>query len=341
MAQLRKQRLAFPACARSCEHDARCNQPPRCPAAGRQARPSCGLACWRLPSSWPIWLSMPGELGGRCDAQMAPQAQAPPLRLFPPPAPLVFVRSCCSAGISCSHPTAPNDGQCRNQLQPPSCTNSWPQSLAVLTACWLPTCRQSSPAVNGRPWTLRVSISGDAAAGDAAASAAVAQAGDADGLHLVAQEQQQVVDDVSQPHSAPATYQEAVAKCADQPDLACLTAASKLPLGKGQFRFPHAFIVGYQKSATTSLFATLIHHPDVLSAKIKVKTSRLDACVLGVGQPATVAQCLHEARWAGVVAWPGGAWCLLPRVPAVSALCHWPCHGGRNTQCKRASPSPA
>ncbi|KAI7845460.1 hypothetical protein COHA_001010 [Chlorella ohadii] len=153
-------------------------------------------------------------------------------------------------------------------------------ALAILLAYLVVNAGQSSPAVNGRPWTLRVSISGDAAAGDAAASAAVAQAGDADGLHLVAQEQQQVVDDVSQHHSAPATYQEAVAKCADQPDLACLTAASKLPLGKGQFRFPHAFIVGYQKSATTSLFATLIHHPDVLSAKIKEPEFFTDGCNL-------------------------------------------------------------
>ena len=123
-----------------------------------------------------------------------------------------------------------------------------------------------------------MSISGDALGGDAAAAAAAAQAGDSDaGQHPLSQEQrqqqqqQQSMDDLSQPRRAPATYQEALAACADQPDLACLRAAAKLPLEKGQFRFPHAFIVGYQKCATTSLFATLIHHPQVLSAKIKVR----------------------------------------------------------------------
>lgn len=125
--------------------------------------------------------------------------------------------------------------------------------------------------MSGRPWTLRVSIGGDAAA--------IAQADAAEGRQLNVQDagrQQQgidsgAVDNLSQPVSPPATYQEALAACVDKPDLACLTAAAKLPLEAGQFRFPHAFIVGYQKCATTSLFATLIHHPQVLSAKIKVR----------------------------------------------------------------------
>lgn len=118
-----------------------------------------------------------------------------------------------------------------------------------------------------------MSIGGDALGGDAAAAAVEQEANPDAGPHLVSQQQQQQqhsMDNLSQPRHAPATYQEALAACADQPDLACLSAAGKLPLDKGQFRFPHAFIVGYQKCATTSLFATLIHHPQVLSAKIKV-----------------------------------------------------------------------
>lgn len=66
----------------------------------------------------------------------------------------------------------------------------------------------------------------------------------------------------------PSPYEVAVAQCRD---LACLTAAGKLPMSPGQFRFPSFFVVGWQKCATTALFGNLINHPAVLSAVIKVR----------------------------------------------------------------------
>lgn len=84
------------------------------------------------------------------------------------------------------------------------------------------------------------------------------------------QEQKQQDRDAGEQQVAtePSPYQQAVAKCQDIP---CLTDAGRLPMHPGQFRFPHFFIVGWQKCATTALFGNLINHPQVLSATIKVR----------------------------------------------------------------------
>ena len=145
---------------------------------------------------------------------------------------------------------------------------------------------------------LRVSIGSDGAGGEGAAvaaAAAIAQATGQDAMQaqLVVdeprQERRQGIEEPASGSQHPALqaaaaaepaaggspgaspYHRAVAACAAQPDLACLTAAGRQPGGGGrEFRFPHAFIVGWQKSATTSLYATLMHHPSVLASKVKV-----------------------------------------------------------------------
>lgn len=70
----------------------------------------------------------------------------------------------------------------------------------------------------------------------------------------------------SQP-SAPSPYQLALQGCSD---LLCLQRASALDRHPGQFMFPHFFIVGWQKCATTSLFFHLSQHPAVLQSSQKV-----------------------------------------------------------------------
>jgi hypothetical protein len=53
---------------------------------------------------------------------------------------------------------------------------------------------------------------------------------------------------------------EAVRGCAT---LECLRVAHEKPPGKAKFNFPHFMIVGFQKSATTSLHYHLVRHPSV------------------------------------------------------------------------------
>lgn len=48
-------------------------------------------------------------------------------------------------------------------------------------------------------------------------------------------------------------------------DLACLRDAAKQERGPGQFLFPHALVIGWQKSAAAGLFSRLAQHPGVLA----------------------------------------------------------------------------
>ncbi|GBG00566.1 hypothetical protein Rsub_13373, partial [Raphidocelis subcapitata] len=57
----------------------------------------------------------------------------------------------------------------------------------------------------------------------------------------------------------------AVAKCTS---FACLRAAHSVP-HEGKFNFPHFFIIGYPKCATTSLHAYLEKHPQALGSTPK------------------------------------------------------------------------
>lgn len=52
----------------------------------------------------------------------------------------------------------------------------------------------------------------------------------------------------------------AVAACTN---FTCLQRANKLPRAPGQFRYPHFYILGFPKCATTSLYCHLIQHPQV------------------------------------------------------------------------------
>lgn len=123
---------------------------------------------------------------------------------------------------------------------------------------------------------LRVSLGSDGAGGEGAAEAQLL-AGDPQqerrqGIEEAALQQVAALEPAAlEPAAGGSPYQRAVAACAAQPDLACLTAAARQPAGEREFRFPHAFIVGWQKSATTSLYATLMHHPSVLASKVKVR----------------------------------------------------------------------
>ncbi|KAI3428273.1 hypothetical protein D9Q98_006652 [Chlorella vulgaris] len=58
----------------------------------------------------------------------------------------------------------------------------------------------------------------------------------------------------------------AVAACSD---FACLRQANQLPRAPGQFRFPHFFVIGFPKCATTSIYCHLIQHPQVQHPKEK------------------------------------------------------------------------
>lgn len=53
--------------------------------------------------------------------------------------------------------------------------------------------------------------------------------------------------------------------------LECLRKAHKIPKEKTQFNFPHALIVGWQKSATTSLYKFLERSSQVVVSKQKVQ----------------------------------------------------------------------
>ncbi|KAL4429841.1 hypothetical protein ABPG77_010958 [Micractinium sp. CCAP 211/92] len=64
-------------------------------------------------------------------------------------------------------------------------------------------------------------------------------------------------------------FAEAVGKCLDGTAFECLTRQADMEPGPGQFRFPHFFVVGFQKCATTSLFHHLADHPRVNEPEIK------------------------------------------------------------------------
>ncbi|KAL4418907.1 hypothetical protein ABPG77_004060 [Micractinium sp. CCAP 211/92] len=66
--------------------------------------------------------------------------------------------------------------------------------------------------------------------------------------------------------SGPSPYQQALSQCED---LQCLAAAAQQERHPGQFLFPHFFIVGWQKCATTSLFYHLAKHPGILRSHDK------------------------------------------------------------------------
>lgn len=64
-------------------------------------------------------------------------------------------------------------------------------------------------------------------------------------------------------------FAEGVGKCLDGTAFECLTRQADMEPGPGQFRFPHFFVVGFQKCATTSLFHHLADHPRINEPDIK------------------------------------------------------------------------
>jgi hypothetical protein len=66
--------------------------------------------------------------------------------------------------------------------------------------------------------------------------------------------------------AADATFVEALAACTT---LACLRDAHARPRAADQFNFPHALLVGWQKSATTSLYEHLARHKQVAESAVK------------------------------------------------------------------------
>lgn len=61
--------------------------------------------------------------------------------------------------------------------------------------------------------------------------------------------------------------------------LKCVRDAHAQPRqGKEKFNFPHFIIAGYSKSATTSLYKYLIHHPEVVVPKVKEASLFTDRC---------------------------------------------------------------
>jgi hypothetical protein len=64
-----------------------------------------------------------------------------------------------------------------------------------------------------------------------------------------------------------AAFADAVGQCTS---FACLHAAHRLP-HVGRFNFPHFFIIGYPKCATTSLHAYLEQHPQALGSQPKAR----------------------------------------------------------------------
>lgn len=99
------------------------------------------------------------------------------------------------------------------------------------------------------------------AAAQAAAAeqaAAAAQAALDDGYE---QEQQPDAPGHKAKRRKKSAYHRALERCVT---LACLQEAAQQERYKGQFLFPHFFILGWQKSATTSLFHHLKDHPEVL-----------------------------------------------------------------------------
>jgi hypothetical protein len=68
---------------------------------------------------------------------------------------------------------------------------------------------------------------------------------------------------------------EAMRGCAT---LECLRVAHQRPAARSKFNFPHFFIAGWQKSATTSLFSHLSRHPEVNRPWLKEPEFFSDIC---------------------------------------------------------------
>lgn len=78
--------------------------------------------------------------------------------------------------------------------------------------------------------------------------------------------QEATAQEAKQPAAGPSPYQQALSQCED---LQCLAVAAQQERHPGQFLFPHFFIVGWQKCATTSLFYHLAKHPGILRSHDK------------------------------------------------------------------------
>lgn len=87
--------------------------------------------------------------------------------------------------------------------------------------------------------------------------------GNADDVDL---DEEEVVEEAPRP-GPEVPFLDALASCRS---LACLRDAHARPRRAGQFNFPHALVVGWQKSATTSLYEHLKRHPEVLESAAKV-----------------------------------------------------------------------
>ncbi|PSC67215.1 hypothetical protein C2E20_9098 [Micractinium conductrix] len=78
------------------------------------------------------------------------------------------------------------------------------------------------------------------------------------------------------PHLAERSpYLQAVAQCHN---ITCLSQAARQRRDPGQFLFPHFFVVGWQKAATTSLFFHLRTHPQLVAAWEKEPEFFSDDC---------------------------------------------------------------
>ncbi|KAL4437388.1 hypothetical protein ABPG75_004527 [Micractinium tetrahymenae] len=100
------------------------------------------------------------------------------------------------------------------------------------------------------------SVASSGSAGDAAAAAAAAAGGAGQG-------EQQPEDGSGVPLSE---REKALRGCTT---LECLREAHKQPKHPTQFNFPHFLILGFPKTATTSLFHHLIQHPTIMAPRVK------------------------------------------------------------------------
>ncbi|KAL4855091.1 Mitochondrial metalloendopeptidase OMA1 [Chlorella vulgaris] len=104
----------------------------------------------------------------------------------------------------------------------------------------------------------------EGAAGEASSSsAAAAGAGRAVGGKAEPREQQQAQEQHSY---VPSPFEDALRACSS---LSCIREAHKQPKHPGQFNFPHFYLLGFPKCATTSLFHHLIQHPQVMAPVVK------------------------------------------------------------------------
>ncbi|PRW50784.1 hypothetical protein C2E21_5410 [Chlorella sorokiniana] len=93
-----------------------------------------------------------------------------------------------------------------------------------------------------------------------AAAAVAAQAVPAATKGNTASAEQQAEEPAAAGPKSP--YQLALERCND---LACLREAAKQERQPGQYLFPHALVIGWQKSAAAGLFGQLAQHPSVLA----------------------------------------------------------------------------